>query len=207
MSPDKLVKSIFKHTPTRSRIDPLSLAACWLVQLKAVRQFLPVYLQHRLPELFPRPRLQMSCCVFSGGFSGGAEEEEGSLPPTVVRGLTPPPPHVTELTALPHYCLCSQQDSIGASERESWCFVVDLLSPVEDQIFQTFSWSFITRNPPPIPKRGNKRSPSMGVGIFQEVLEICVYTDMEFYLLIKLLNPHPSLCTLNKRLYAIKWHS
>lgn len=61
--------------------------------------------------------------------------------------------------------------------------------------------------PIPIPQHGNKPSPSIGVGIFQAVLEICVYTDMEFYLLIKLLNPHPSLCTLNKRLYAIKWHS
>lgn len=76
---------------TRSRIDPLSLAACWLVLFKAARHFLSVYLQHHLPELFPRRRLNISRCVFSGGFSGGAEEEEGSLPPTAVRGLTGPP--------------------------------------------------------------------------------------------------------------------
>lgn len=48
-------------------------------------------------------------------------------------------------------------------------------------------------HPPPIPQRGNKPSPSIGVGIFQALLEICVYTDMEFYLLIKLLNPHPTV--------------
>lgn len=76
---------------TRSGIDPLSLAAWWLLLLKAARHFLSVYLQRHLPQLFPRPSLNISRCVFTGGFSGGAEKEEGSLPPSAVRGLTGPP--------------------------------------------------------------------------------------------------------------------
>lgn len=92
---------------THSGIDPLSLAAWRLVLFKAARRFLSVYLQRHLPELFPRPCLNISRCVFTGGFSGGAEEEEGSLPPSAVRGLTGTPHPPTKLSRALTANVCS----------------------------------------------------------------------------------------------------